>query len=101
MAAVVENKNSVDNGMGQESFEATKTVLIQQKPIHYHILPPNEPHPCDKYGCPREAKYKLGNSYYCDDKTISHFKEIAKTCKDEGFELIEDLQQLDDSSLGG
>jgi hypothetical protein len=61
----------------------------------YHILPPNEPLPCDKYGCPREAKYKLGNNYYCDDKAVSHFREIAKTCQKEGFELIEDMRQLD------
>jgi len=55
-------------------------------------LPSNEPHPCDKYGCPREAKYKFGNNYYCDDKAVSHFREVAKTCQEEGFELIEDLQ---------
>jgi P4 family phage/plasmid primase-like protien len=77
-----------------ESSGKPTEALIPHEPIHYHILPPNEPHPCDKYGCPREAKYQLGNSYYCD-KTISHFKEIAKTCQEEGFELIEDLQQLD------
>jgi hypothetical protein len=69
--------------------------LIPHEPIHYHILPPNQPHPCDKYGCPREAKYKLGNSYYCHDKAVSHFGEIAKTCQEEDFELIEDLQQRD------
>jgi len=73
--------------------------LIQHEPIHYHILPPNEPHPCDKYGCPREAKYKLGSNHYCDDKLVSHFKEIAKTCQKEGFELIEDLQQPDDLAM--
>jgi hypothetical protein len=70
-------------------------ALIPHEPIHYRILPPNEPHPCDKYGCPREAKYQLGNSYYCDGKAVSHFREIAKTCQEENFELIEDLQQLD------
>jgi hypothetical protein len=42
-----------------EAEESKVTALIQHEPIHYHILPPNEPHPCDKYGCPREAKYKL------------------------------------------
>jgi hypothetical protein len=35
-------------------------------------------------------KAKFGNSYYCDDKIISHFREIARTCQDEGFELISD-----------
>ena len=70
-------------------------ALIPHEPIHYHILAPNEPHPCDKYGYPREAKYQLGNSYYCDDKAVSHFNEIARTCQKEGFELIEDMQQLD------
>jgi hypothetical protein len=28
-----------------------------------------------------EAKYKFGNSYYCDDKAISHFKELAKNVR--------------------
>lgn len=46
--------------------------LMQNEPIHYHILPPNEPHQCDKYGCSREAKYYLGISYYGDDKAVSH-----------------------------
>ena len=95
VVAVVEDKNSVDNATGQGGSEAIETALIQQKPIQYHMLPLNEPHPCDKYGCPRESKYKLGNSYYCDDKAVSHFREISKTCQEEGFELIEDLQQLD------
>jgi hypothetical protein len=61
----------------------------------YHILQTNEPHPCDKYGCPREAKYQLGNSYYCHDKAVSHFRENARTCREEGFELFEDIQQLE------
>ena len=65
-------------------------VLIPHEPIHYHMLPPNEPHPCDKYGCPRKAKYQLGNSYFCDDKAVSHFREIAKNCQEESFELIKD-----------
>jgi hypothetical protein len=94
VVAVVENKNSIDNETGQGSSEATKRMLIQPEPIHYHKLPSNEPHPCDKYGCPREAKYKLGNNF-CYDKVVSHFREIAKTCQEEGFELIEDLEQLD------
>jgi hypothetical protein len=41
----------------------------------------------------REAKYKLGNCYYCDDKaivTLENFREISKTCQ-EGFELIKDF----------
>jgi hypothetical protein len=59
------------------------------------MFSPNESHPSDKYGCPRETKYKLGDNYYCYDKTISHFRKIAKTCREDGFELIEDLQQLD------
>ncbi len=81
----VRNKKSVDNN----ADESKVTALIPHEPIYYNILPPNETHPCDKYGCPREAKYKLGKSYYCDDKTISHFREIAKTCQEENFELIE------------
>jgi hypothetical protein len=93
---VVEDKNSTDNGTGQKSFEATKSILIQPEPIHYHTLAPNELHPCDKYGCPREAKYQLGNNYYCDHKAISHFREIANKCRQEGFMLIEDLAQLDE-----
>jgi len=93
----VTDKKSIDD----EADRSKVTALIQPEPIHYHILPSNEPHPCDKYGCAREAKYKLGNSYYCNDKAVSHFREVAKTCQDEGFELIEDLQQLEDSSLGG
>ena len=95
MVSLVEDKNSIDNEIGHGSSEATKSMLIQPEPIHHHILPPNEPHPCDKLGCPREAKYQLANSYYCDDKAVSHFREIAKNCQEENFELIEDLQQLD------
>jgi hypothetical protein len=78
-----------------EVCEITKTALINNDPIHYHVLAPNEPHPCDKYGCSREAKYHFGNSYYCDDKAVSHFREIANKCHQEGFMLIEDLVQLD------
>jgi len=85
------DKKSIDD----KADESKVTSLIPHEPIHYHILLPNEPHPCDKYGCPREAKYKLGNSYYCDDRAISHFREIANTCREEGFELIEDMQQPD------
>jgi P4 family phage/plasmid primase-like protien len=70
-------------------------ALIPHEPIHYHMLPSNGPHPCDKYGCPREAKYQLGNSYYCHDKIISHFREIEKTCLDEGFTLVEDLPSFE------
>ena len=80
------NKNS------NEVSGASTETLIPHEPIYYHILPPNEPHPCDKYGCPMEAKCKLGNSYYCHEKAVSHFREIAKICQDEGFELIEDTQ---------
>jgi P4 family phage/plasmid primase-like protien len=75
--------------------ELTKTALINNEPIHYHVLAPNQPHRCDKYGCSREAKYQLGDSFYCDDKAISHFREIANKCHQEGFMLIEDLMQLD------
>jgi hypothetical protein len=86
----VENKNSTDETVGATSSKPEDSRLIRKEPIHYRLLPPNEPHPCDKYGCPREAKYKLGNSYYCDDKAISHFREIAKNCQEESFELIKD-----------
>jgi hypothetical protein len=79
-----------------EVCEITKTALVNCEPIHYHILPPNEPHRCDRYGCSREAKYHLGESYYCDDKAMSHFREIANKCHQEGFVLIEDLIQLED-----
>ena len=80
------DKKSIDD----KADESKVTALIPHEPIHYHMLPPNEPHPCDKYGCPREAKYKLGNNYYCDDKAISHFREIANICREEDFELVED-----------
>ena len=50
VVAVVEDKNSVDNATGQGGSEAIETALIQQKPIQNHMLPLNEPHPCDKYG---------------------------------------------------
>jgi P4 family phage/plasmid primase-like protien len=74
----------------KENIGKSTEVLIPHEPIHYHLLPPNEPHPCDKYGCPREAKYQLGNSYYCHDKAVSHFNEVANKCREEGFGLIED-----------
>ena len=77
------------------SVEPQKSTLIRHEPIHYHILPPNELHPCDKYGCAREAKYQLGGGYYCHDPATSHFREVAKTCQDEGFEVVEDVQTLD------
>ena len=78
-----------------ESGELTKTALVNNEPIHYYVLAPNQPHPCDKYGCSREDKYHLGDSNYCDDKAVSHFREIANKCHQEGFMLIEDLAQLD------
>ncbi len=89
----VPNKNSNENNGKSAEW------LIPHEPIHYHKLPPNEPHPCDKYGCPREAKYKLGNDYYCDDKAVSHFREIAKKCQEDGFELFEDTQFYDEFKL--
>jgi len=58
----VPDKNSNEN-VGNPT-----ETLIPHEPIHYHILPSNEPHPCDKYGCPREAKYQLGNSHYATTK---------------------------------
>ena len=73
------------------SAEPKEAALIEPEPIHYHILPSNEPHPCDKYGCAREARYQLGNGYYCHDKAVSHFSEVANKCRKEGFELIEDV----------
>jgi hypothetical protein len=45
----VPDKNSNEN-VGKPN-----EPLIPHELIHYHILPPNEPYPCDKYGCPREA----------------------------------------------
>ena len=76
--------------------EVPGAALIVPEPIHYHILPPNEPHPCDKYGCAREAKYQLGEGHYCHDKAVSHFTEVANKCQKEGFQLIEDVQMHDD-----
>jgi hypothetical protein len=78
------------------NFGKSNETLIPQEPVHFHVLPPNEPHPCDKYGCAREAKYQLGNGYYCHDKAVSHFTEVANTCQSEGFELVEDQQQFDE-----
>ena len=72
-----------------------KAALIEPEPIHLHGPPPNEPHPCDKYGCAREAKYQLGNGYHCHDKAVSHFAEVANKCRKEGFQLIEDVQSFD------
>ncbi len=94
VVAVVENKKT-EKTEAQEVGAQTKTALLNNKPIHYNILPPNEPHPCDRYGCSREVKYHLGTIYYCDDKAMSHFREIANKCHQEGFMLIEDLVQLD------
>jgi len=73
------------------SQQPTQTPLIQTEPIHYHQLPPNEPHPCDKYGCACEASYQLGNSYFCDGEQSSHFKEVTKTCREQGFIVLEDI----------
>ena len=77
------------------SAEPKAAALIEHEPIHYHILPPNEPHPCDKYGCAREARYQLGSGYYCHDKAVSHFSEVANKCRKEGFQLIEDVAMHD------
>jgi P4 family phage/plasmid primase-like protien len=92
VVAVVTDKTN------NENLSKIIEPLTSRDPIHYHMLPPNEPHPCNMYGCAREAKYKFGNNYYCDDKAISHFKELARKCREEGFELIEDLQQHDEYS---
>jgi hypothetical protein len=86
---------TVIDKISNENTGKRTEALIPNEPIHYHILPPNDLHPCDKYGCQREAKYQFGDDCYCDDKAISHFREIVKTCQEEGFELIEDLQQLE------
>ena len=71
--------------------DIVSTALLNCEPIRYYILPPNQPHLCEKYGYAREAKYKLDNSYYCDDKAASHFGEVANKCLQEGFALIEDF----------
>jgi len=68
VVAVVEDKNSIYNATDQESFEATKSPLIQNEPIHYHILAPNEPHPYDKYGCHEKTNI---NSATATTTTIS------------------------------
>ncbi|HEX7482215.1 MAG TPA: hypothetical protein VF350_01945 [Candidatus Bathyarchaeia archaeon] len=94
VVVAVETKEN-EKKENSESGALTKTALLNNEPIHYHVLAPNEPHPCDRYGCSREAKYHLGESYYCDDKAVSHFREIANKCHQEGFALIEDLMQLD------
>jgi hypothetical protein len=58
------------------------------------MIPTNLYFPTTQLGNPlQEAKRKLGNSHYCHDKVVSHFRKIAKTCPEEGFELIENLQQ--------
>ena len=49
---------------GKFAADSKGAALIVPKPIHYHILPPNESHPCHKYGCTREAKYQLDNGFY-------------------------------------
>ena len=88
--AVVAEEKGDEKKENQQIGSHTRTLVNSQQ-IHYRILPPNEPHPCDKYGCSREARYHLGESYYCDDKVVSHFREIANKCHQEGFMLIEDL----------
>ena len=74
---------------------ANKMKKVNSEPIHYHMLPLNKPHPCDKHGCSRETKYYFGYSFYCDDKAVSRFKGIAKKGQQEGFKLIEYLVQLE------
>ena len=76
---------------GELLVEPKGTALIMPEPIHCRCLPPNEPHPCDKYGCAGEARYQLGSGYYCHDKAVSHFSEVANKCRKEGFQLIEDV----------
>ena len=38
---------------------------------------------------------KLGSGYYCHDRAISHFSEVANKCRKEGFQLVEDLAMHD------
>lgn len=45
----------------ESTLPKTRTSLKNEL-IHYQPLPPSEPHHCDKYGCPREAKYRLGTA---------------------------------------
>jgi hypothetical protein len=40
----------------------SKTVLVNSDPIHYHILPSNKPHPCDKYGCQGKPNTNLATT---------------------------------------
>ena len=88
---VVEGQDFQSSSFGEHPGEPKGTALMMPEPIHYHCLPPNEPHPCDKYGCAREAKFQLGDGYYCHDNAVSHFAEVANKCRKEGFELIEDV----------
>ena len=71
-----------------------RSGLTKNEPIHYYILPPRAHTPAINMDGLREAKYQLVNSQYCYDKAISYFREIAKR-QEEGFELTEDLKQLD------
>jgi hypothetical protein len=41
---------AVIDKISNENTGKRTEALIPLEPIHYHILPPNEPHPCDKYG---------------------------------------------------
>jgi hypothetical protein len=60
------------------------------KETHYRLLAPNEPHPCDYYGCVREAQYQVAGCYFCNGKDVSHFKEMLAKNIAEGFTNIED-----------
>jgi len=41
------------------SAEPKAAALMEHKPIRCQILAPNEPHPCDKYGCQRDDLQQL------------------------------------------
>ena len=72
------------------------TSKTASKEVHYRRLSPNEPHPCDYYGCGREASYKVSEGCFCDGKDVSHFKEVLAKNQTEGFTNIEDKPNLNE-----
>jgi putative DNA primase/helicase len=67
-----------------------------EKSLHFHRLPPNEPHQCDGYNCVLLAEFTVdGGNFWCKN----HFDKVNKDCSENGFRLVEDLPDFPEGEV--
>jgi hypothetical protein len=79
VVVAVVDKNS------NENYSKPTETLMPLEPIHHHILPPNEPHPCDKYGCHEKPNT---NSETIISATTKQLVTLEKSQKDAEKEAL-------------